>query len=502
MSRFVSAAVLAFAAVLVIAPAASAAPADLDRGFGGDGVVQVEGASGPSFSAEASARMAIGPHDEVFVLYSNPAPCVGSPSECTINLALARYNADGSRDPSFGVGAGSELTVHQNPLAHEFQLAVGPDGKPVVVADDAGAMLIARFDLAGHLDGSFGSGGIIHGGFPEGIFSEPSVAVQADGKIVVGAEGTHDNDVSNLLLARFLSNGERDPGFGNGGEVVAPEATRSRPAGVMLGANGEISVASPRCCGGSPLFGNGISLARFLADGQPDPGLAGAGHLLFPTPGVQGTVEGAALAPDGGVVIAFEEEGGNVSTIGNLVELTPGGAVNSGFGSGGRVRLFKRVGTVTPSAITVDSKGRIVGVGWAGRMVVFRLRADGGTDRTFNGGQQRITDFGGNQEAPLGVGLQSSGRIVALGETSCCGPKQFALVGLRGGTDHTRCQGQRATIVGTQGPDEITGTRGRDVIAALGGNDKVRGLSGADLICGGKGHDKLLGGPGRDKIRQ
>lgn len=502
LSRCVVVALMICALALMLAATAGAAPADLDRAFGGDGIVQVEGAGGPSFSPEATARMAIGPQDEIFVLYSISSPCTGNPSQCTINLAVARYNADGSRDSSFGVGPGSELTVHQNPLAYEFQLAVGSDGKPVVAAYDAGTALIARFDLAGHLDGSFGAGGIVQGGFPEGTFSEPSVAVQPDGKIVVGAEGSHDNDVSNLLLVRFLSNGERDPSFGNGGEVVAPEATRSRPAGVMLGVDGKISVASPRCCGGSPLFGNGISFARFLANGQPDPGLAGSGHLLFPTPGVQGTVEGAALAPDGGVVIAFEEEGGNVSTIGNVVKLTSSGSVDSGFGNGGRVRLFKRVGSVTPAAITVDSKGRIVGVGWAGRMVAFRLRADGSTDRTFNGGQQRITDFGGNQEAPLGIGLQSSGRIVALGETSCCGPKQFALIGLRGGTDHTRCQGHPATIVGTQGPDEITGTPRRDVIAALGGNDKVRGLSGADLICGGKGHDKLLGGPGRDKIRQ
>lgn len=501
-SRLVRVPLLCFCFFVLFVGAAHAAPADLADGFGGDGVVQVEGAGGPSFSAEASARMAIGPHDEVFVLYSNPAPCTGPPGECTINLAIARYNADGTRDPSFGVGGGSELTVHQNALAYEFQLAVGPDGKPVVAAYDAGAMLIARFDLAGHLDGSFGSGGIVHGGFPEGIFSEPSVAVQSDGKVVVGAEGAHDAGSSNLLLARFLANGEKDPSFGNGGEVIAPEPTRSRPAGILLGAGGTISTVSPRCCGGSPLFGNGISVARFLPGGQPDTGLAGSGHLLFPTPGAQGTVEGAALAPDGGVVIAFEEEGSGVSTVGNLVKLAPSGVVDSGFGNGGRVRLFKRVGVITPSAITIDRQGRVIGVGWNGRMAAFRLRANGGTDRTFNGGQGLATEFGGSQEAALGVGLQSSGRIIALGETSCCGPKQFALIGLHGGTSKVRCLGHKATIVGTQGPDKLLGTPRRDVIAALGGKDEVRGLSGADLICGGKGKDKLLGGAGRDKIRQ
>jgi uncharacterized delta-60 repeat protein len=411
---------------------------------------------------------------------------------------VARYTPDGVRDPSFGTGPGSQLEVHQNPLAYEFAFAVGPDGKPVVAASERGPMVIARIDAAGHLDGTFGSGGVIHGGFPGGVFSAPAIAVQADGKIVAGGEGAGESGRSSfVLLARFLSNGERDPGFGNGGEVMARTETRGRPAGVLLGAGGSISVASPQCCGGSPLFGGGITFARFLSDGRPDPALAGTGQLLFPTPGAQGTVEAAALAPDGGIIAAFEEETSTVSTVGNMVKLLPNGGVDPAFGAGGRLRLFSRVGAISPSGIAVDSKGRIVGIGWDGRMAAFRLRPNGSADRTFNGGQRVITEFGGNQEAPLAVGLQSTGRIVALGETSCCGPRAFALIGLRGGTDHTRCLRHKATIVGTQGPDEITGTPHRDVIAALGGKDTVRGLSGADLICGGKGRDKISGGPGR-----
>jgi uncharacterized delta-60 repeat protein len=495
----------ALAAVLATAwaaQAAAAAPADLDRSFGGDGIVQVEGAAGASFSSEASARMAIGPHDETYVLYSIPRPCGGSPGSCQIALSVARYEPNGMQNPIFGTRPGSELVVQQNPLAHEFELAVGPDGKPVVAAMDAGTMRIARFDLAGLLDGTFGGGsGSVQGGFPGGIFSDPAVAVQEDGKVVVGAEGAHSGGLSELLLARFLPGGERDPSFGKGGEVVVSEPTRTWPASILLGPGGTISVASPRCCGGSPLFASGVSVARFLTDGQPDPGFATSGHAFLPTPGAEGTVRGVALRPDGGLAIAIEESNERVSIPDLMTELTPSGSVDTAFGAGGRLRLFYRVGAISPSAIAVDSKGRIVGVGWNGRMVAFRLRPDGSADRTFNAGQRLVTEFGGNQEAALGVGLQSNGRIVALGETSCCGPRQFALIALRGGTARSRCLGHRATIVGTQGKDEIVGTLGRDVIAALGGNDKVRGRSGADLICGGKGHDKLLGGPGRDQIR-
>lgn len=62
------------------------------------------------------------------------------------------------------------------------------------------------------------------------------------------------------------------------------------------------------------------------------------------------------------------------------------------------------------------------------------------------------------------------------------------------------CGRQRATIVGTTGPDVLTGTPGNDVIAALGGDDIVHGKAGDDIICGGHGNDTLYGGNGVDRI--
>jgi Ca2+-binding RTX toxin-like protein len=68
------------------------------------------------------------------------------------------------------------------------------------------------------------------------------------------------------------------------------------------------------------------------------------------------------------------------------------------------------------------------------------------------------------------------------------------------------CFGVAATIVGTEGPDEITTNAGvRDVVYAGGGDDWVRGADRqaadpGDLICGGIGNDNLRGGLGNDKI--
>ena len=72
------------------------------------------------------------------------------------------------------------------------------------------------------------------------------------------------------------------------------------------------------------------------------------------------------------------------------------------------------------------------------------------------------------------------------------------------------CDGQAATIVGTDGDDVLAGTEGADVIVGLGGNDRIDGLDGDDVICGdegndtiraGRGEDTVLGGDGNDVIR-
>ena len=62
------------------------------------------------------------------------------------------------------------------------------------------------------------------------------------------------------------------------------------------------------------------------------------------------------------------------------------------------------------------------------------------------------------------------------------------------------CQGEVATIVGTEGDDEIRGTSGPDVIVGLGGSDRILGRGDNDLICAGDGDDVVYGGDGNDVI--
>lgn len=69
-----------------------------------------------------------------------------------------------------------------------------------------------------------------------------------------------------------------------------------------------------------------------------------------------------------------------------------------------------------------------------------------------------------------------------------------------GGGAAPLCDGETATLWGTDEDDVLTGTDGRDVIVGLGGNDTIDAGGGDDLVCAGDGDDTVLGGAGADVL--
>src|SRR4051794_4373853 len=62
------------------------------------------------------------------------------------------------------------------------------------------------------------------------------------------------------------------------------------------------------------------------------------------------------------------------------------------------------------------------------------------------------------------------------------------------------CFGVPATIVGTDGDDDLVGTDGADVIVGRDGNDRITPGLGDDRVCAGAGND-VIGGPPGDDLR-
>lgn len=185
------------------------------------------------------------------------------------DFALVRYNSDGTPDKLFGDG-GKVLTDMDGVGASDFirSMVLLPNGKILVAGNannsninftsDAG---MARYDKHGDLDPTFGIGGkyIIPFGSKTDI---NSVALQADGRILLGGNSDVINDKS-WLLARFLPDAGLDTTFGNMGIVTTdfPDM-REFVATVLVQADGRIMMVGSE---GTPTNLD-FAAARYIAD--------------------------------------------------------------------------------------------------------------------------------------------------------------------------------------------------------------------------------------------
>lgn len=128
-------------------------------------------------------------------------------------FALARYNNDGSLDNTFGIGGivavDSELDV-----AYARSLVLQTDGKIIVAGSsmtlNGNDFALARYNTDGSLDTSFDTDGIVVTNFNGEIPSTDhafSVALQADGKIVVAGSSDEEDGMNNthIAVARYIN---------------------------------------------------------------------------------------------------------------------------------------------------------------------------------------------------------------------------------------------------------------------------------------------------------
>jgi uncharacterized delta-60 repeat protein len=196
---------------------------------------------------------------------------VSSPS----NAFVARFNLDGALDTSFGSG-GSVILGSLSPGFSAGRLAIQPDGKIL----DAGRsrnsqgvqeFAVARLNVDGSIDSTFGANGptpglVVIAGTEGGVATR--AAVQPDGKIVTaGGNGT------DVMLARLNgADGSLDPTFGTNGVVVKSLIGGANAKGMALQADGKI-VTAGMASGGSDGY---FAVARFLGDPPPSAPLAAA----------------------------------------------------------------------------------------------------------------------------------------------------------------------------------------------------------------------------------
>ena len=162
------------------------------------------------------------------------------------DFAVIRFTTDGTLDTTFGTGG--IVTTDLGSMDRGSSIAIQTDGKIVVSGQGSigfnSAIALARYDTSGTLDTTFGIGGIVKsavGSMPN--FTNPSMAIQTDGKIVVPGSFATNPPNSELALVRFASDGTLDTTFDGDGIVTTSFGGNSQGSSVAIQTNGKIVVA-------------------------------------------------------------------------------------------------------------------------------------------------------------------------------------------------------------------------------------------------------------------
>ena len=302
-------------------------------------------------------------------------------------FAVARYNTDGSLDTTFGGGDGY-ATVGLDGQVNAIIL----NGNSILAAgwvSDAG-VAIARFDVDGAIDTTFGGG--------DGLATETigwawSMALDASGRILIGG-GVSNGIDADFLLARFTVSGTLDTTFSDDGWLSEDFGGSEDVESVLV--QGDNIVLAGRTFLGS---GDGIALARYTPDGDLDEENFGVLGKVVDTSSycVDATIFNGSIYVVGG---------------GMAHRYTPNGAPDTSFGGDGRVDLG-----VTGNTVVVQSDGRILigGSSPTGEYCVGRLEANGGIDQGFGDGGLVETPITDDLDEIYALAVQADGRIVVAG---------------------------------------------------------------------------------------
>ena len=328
---------------------------------------------------------------------------------------LARLNADGTLDSAFTADvSGGQGFVFCTALQPDGKILVGGSFSAVGATTRNG---LARLNSNGSLDAGFNPN--VESGGPRAVYS---LAVQPDGKILLGGFFNTVGGVNRDHLARVNPDGTLDPNF-------TPGFLDGPTLSLAVQADGKV------VAGGVFASVGGVSrtkLARLNADGSLDTGF---------TASANDQVSSLALQADGRLVVAGRFTAVNGTARNRIARLESNGTLDSAFdpnansgdvsavlqadgklllggafisvGGTGRNKLARLLNDAATQTLAVTSASRVQwlrgGSSPEALAASFELSTDGGTTWTALGNGSRIT--GGWERT--GLALPASGRIRA-----------------------------------------------------------------------------------------
>jgi uncharacterized delta-60 repeat protein len=382
MSSSLAVTLALLAALLVPAVAGAAAPGGFDRSLGGDGKVRtsfcyhgghfasvaidshhriVTAGSGclvrtlPSGRADNAFNRANWISNRILAFDRDRIVVAGDYGRHKV-FALARNKSDGHVDHSFD--RDEATTDFGDPHASANWVTVDSSRRPVAVGytqSDAGDadFALARFKWDGTLDPSFGAGGKVTTDFgTDGDYAN-SMAIDAQGRIVVGGGGppasrcgSCTGSAPGFELARYEPDGTLDPSFGAGGKVTTHFGARSGLNSIAIDPRGRIVAAGAAA-------NHAFALARYRPSGNLDRSFSNDGKVTGPLRNADGA---GFVGIDSRRRIVAVGGGGVTSFL--IARYKPNGSLDRSFGRDGKVKTDSAASSVWSAAI--DSRDRIV----------------------------------------------------------------------------------------------------------------------------------------------
>lgn len=334
--------------------------------------------------------------------------------------SVFRLDVNGNPDPKFG-SQGQVITDFGLDNVYGRSVAVQADGKILVAGyaengDDNGVGIQRLLDN-GTPDFSFGDSSVVF--FPMDGFSHyfNYVGVQPSGKIIVG--GRYSDNGNRPVLLRFNSNGMPDYGFGDSAVavIVNPTSTIYINKYVMK-TTGEIVGVGETYINSQLTF----ALVQFTEDGLPDSKFGSQGVLIVNFT-ERASAKGVAVQADGKVVAAGSVEDGNGTDNFALVRVLPDGILDQTFGVNGKASAALLNDDATASAVAILGDGKIIIAGtaegiWHRDFAVARFSTIGKLDKSFSLDGYSTKNMGTGDDYVHNAVLQPNGRFVVAGASN------------------------------------------------------------------------------------
>ena len=426
-----------------------------------------DGSLDPTFSGDGVAATNIGDSDQAqsVAIQSDGKIIVTGHAYVgnTWDFAVVRYNIDGSTDNGFGTNSNGIVTTNIGTEDYAEAIAIQPNGRIAVAGYSSTSgpdeFTVVRYNQDGSLDTTFdGDTGNANGKIITEIGTTSqaySVAIQTDGKIVVGGSAFIGNRYD-FAVVRYNQDGSLDTTFdgdtGNAnGKVTTDIGTNSQDQSYSVALQGEKIVVA----GSSE---NDFAVVRYNTNGTLDNDFSGDGKVTTDIgSNSNDDLRSVALQSDSKIIVS-----GTTNNDFSVVRYNSDGTLDTNFSGDGKLSNGVCAGSCDAwsNGVAVQANGKIIAVGgWeaseASDFLVARMSTNGDLDNTFGVEGKVNTNIGTRTsgDSASSVAVQTDGKIIVVGITGT----NFAIARYNiNGTNDTEFgdNGKVSTDIGTYSNDE------------------------------------------------